>query len=75
MYYRATYPNREEAGAAPVLRTRQSVRQLHLPPIASQLSTFTALPAVNDEDEGILYVDKLQVRAVRPPLILCGQSA
>jgi len=32
--YRATHPNPGEA--APVLRTPQSIRQLHLPPIANQ---------------------------------------
>ena len=45
------------------LARQQSVRQVHLPPVASQPSVFTQLPAPpdEDEDEGIRYVDNLRV--------------
>ena len=44
---------------------RKSMREVHLPPVAAQLAVFhqAAVPAAaDDDDEGIRYVDKLQVR-------------
>ena len=41
------------------------MREVHLPPVAAQLAVFhqAAVPAAaDDDDEGIRYVDKLQVR-------------
>lgn len=50
---------------------RKSMREVHLPPVAAQPTVFrqAALP-VDDDDEGICYVDKLQ--ALASP---CGRAA
>lgn len=40
---------------------RTFFRQLQLPPVASEVRTFRQVVNNNDEDEGIKYVDQLQV--------------
>ena len=46
----------------------KAMRQVHLPPVAAQISTFhqKGAPAGDEDDEGIRYVDKLQVGTARP---------
>ena len=53
------------AGVPRIKPARKSMRQLHLPPVASEVMTFkesTQLKSVDEDDEGIKYVDQLQVR-------------
>ena len=46
----------------------KAMRQVHLPPVAAQISTFQQreAPEGDEDDEGIRYVDKLQVGTAQP---------
>mmetsp|Transcript_23530 Transcript_23530/g.64902 ORF Transcript_23530/g.64902 Transcript_23530/m.64902 type:complete len:211 (-) Transcript_23530:87-719(-) len=54
-------PSLAESTTSMWAKPRQAMHQVHLPPLASGTSTFHAVLAESNEDEGIRYVENLRV--------------
>eukprot|EP00967_Tisochrysis_lutea_P118855 scaffold193485_cov32-Tisochrysis_lutea.AAC.2 len=53
-------PSLAESTTSMWAKPRQAMHQVHLPPLASGTSTFHAVLAESNEDEGIRYVENLR---------------
>ena len=60
----------DESAPPKIPLKRKSMRQVHLPPVVTEVTTFKEKPkeSLDDEDEGIQYVENLQARRSRGAL-------